>query len=290
MLYALLVIVCGSGLASKSFAAARSSVLFSVHVSDDVAAGFSIDGLIVNIEGDSQNPGGQFAFPADPSSTVGRAQFLVRAELLPGYYRLSRLSGVMRGGGDDLRFDVEVDMPIEVRTGAADYLGRIELSRPAAANRADSSIKLSDGYKEDRPRFIRAWPALRSRALQKRKPSPITLVVLASPPPPAPQKQGRGQFLPPVQLDRTAEPQLPVKARAAFRAFLKSKAPRAFAFAGSGGFGFASGGENVVGRALQSCKNSAPSKQDCRLFALDDTLVSAIDWSAKPPSPLSPRR
>jgi hypothetical protein len=278
---ALLVLAC-STVAAKDGGASRSTVLLTIYVSDAAATGLPVDGLIVNITGDSQNPGGQFAFPADSASVSGRALFLVRAELLPGYYRLSRLSGVMRGSGDDLRFDVEVDMAFQVRAGVVDYLGSIELSRPAAESPGYTGIALTDRYKEDRPRIIRAWPALRSRTLQRRKPSAIQLVANAAPPEP-PQKPAQGQYMPPVQLDDAAAQMLPAKARSAFKVFLKTKPPRAFAFAGSGGFGSASGGENVVGRALQNCRRASLTKQDCKLFVLDDTLVSAIDLSLKPP-------
>jgi hypothetical protein len=265
-------------------AAGRSTTLFSVALIEPGAQSHTIDGLIVTITGDAQNPGGQFAFPVDPASVNGRAEFLVRLDLTPGHYRMSSLAGVMRSGGDDLRFDMQTDMPFEVRGSFTDYLGRVELTHPAVETAADPArIALVDAYQADRTRFIRSWPALRSKILQRRKPQSIAL--LTQPKPVEVKQRGQGQYLPPTRLDRTAEPTLPAAARAAFRDFLKSQSPRAFAVSGSGGFGSASGGENVVQRALSSCERSSKAKRDCRLFALDDTLVSSIDLSQKPAAP-----
>ena len=67
---------------------------------------------------------------------------------------------------------------------------------------------------------------------------------------------------------------LPAKAHAAFRIFLKSARPRAFAASDSGYHGAASGGKDVARRALINCvRASAPDKPNCRLFAVDETLV-----------------
>jgi hypothetical protein len=257
----------------KSDGLSRSTILLGVHVENDRAASAVINGLIASFEGESRNPGGQFAFPADAASTVSRAEFLLRVELSPGHYRLSRLSGVTRGGVDELRFDTEVDMQFEARSGATQYLGRIVLN--------GTDVKSVDAFKEDRVRLVRSWPSLRGRSIQHRQQPAIARVI--PPPPPAPVIAGKGEYVPPAKLERDAEKLLPAGARPAFRKFLQARPPRAFAIAGSGNFGVASGGSNVVQRALQSCRGAAAAKRSCQLFALDDTLINSIDWTGKAP-------
>jgi len=267
-------LLLGAGCVSlRSEGLSKSTILLGVHVENPPAAGTVINGLIVSFEGESRNPGGQFAFPADATSTPQRAEFLIRVELSPGHYRLSRLSGVTRGGVDELRFDTEVDMQFQARSGATQYLGRIILN--------GKEVRSVNAFKEDRARLVRSWPALRNRSVQHRELPAIALVT--PPPPPKPEARGKGEYVPPMKLESDAEKLLPAAVRPAFRRFLKLKPPRAFVISSTGVFGSASGGLNVVQRALSDCERVPRAKGQCLLFALDDTLIASIDWTGRAP-------
>jgi len=85
------------------------------------------------------------------------------------------------------------------------------------------------------------------------------------------------------RLDSSAAAGLPSLAQQAFRDFLHSPYPRAFTVSTSGYYtGMAVGGADVIGRALRDCRLAQPPerKARCRLFALDDTLLSSLQGTA----------
>ena len=61
-----------------------------------------------------------------------------------------------------------------------------------------------------------------------------------------------------------------------YTAFLDADYPRAYAISSDGHCGYAYGGEEPKKRALDACQRL--SKEQCKLYAVDDTLV----WDAKP--------
>lgn len=56
-----------------------------------------------------------------------------------------------------------------------------------------------------------------------------------------------------------------------YEVFLEKPLPRAFAFSGSGAWGWAHGGEDPLGRALANCQKN--SKLPCLLYAVDEHVV-----------------
>jgi hypothetical protein len=270
---------------SKPKVQPHATVLFSVVLRGQFVGDRQPTGLIVTVDNGDAIEGKQFAF--NPSTRIPGhyTSFLVRLDLPGGRHRLTGLSGVTGNGVSAAEFDVVLDRPFEARNQETDYLGHFELSYgaqsdPATPQRAPitSSLVLADAYEDDFPEFVRAWPTLRRYAVARRAPPRIVTVETefrnrAALGQPAHQD---GEPAVVARLDASAAAGLPPRAQAAFRAFLKSAYPRAFAIATSGDTGTAVGGRDVIERAVRSCRRTHPSAQKpgCRLFALDDTLIS----------------
>jgi hypothetical protein len=269
---------------------ATATVLFTVVLSGEIVQQREAAGLIVSIDGQPNEPGWQVAFPANARVPGHYTSFLVRLELPAGAHKVSRLTAMVKGEASAAPIEIEPDVSFEVRAKAADYLGRIEISSPSKA-------VLTDAYQSDFPELARAWPALRKQKIGRRAPPGEVLLSLeASAAAQAPVAQAE----PPVRLDATAVAAMSKSTRQAFESFLKSGYPRAFAMATSGETGRASGGNNVIGRALANCRRaqSEPRQPElhqaearkgearkvrCRLFALDDTLLSSLQGSVPAP-------
>ncbi|MCG2583177.1 dienelactone hydrolase family protein [Massilia sp. TS11] len=116
---------------------------------------------------------------------------------------------------------------------------------------------------------VKVWrePALRFLA-ERALPTREIYTVL---PPPAPP-DSRYAALDDVQ----ALPFVKEDGRAAYRAFLATPAPRAFALAPSGGWSWVEDGEDPARQALSLCKKK--NRQACRLYAVDHSVV----WSPTP--------
>jgi len=221
--------------------------------------------------------GKQFAFNPTTRIPGHYTTFLVRLDLPGGHHRLTGLSGVTGNGVAAPEFDVVLNRPFEAQNRQIDYLGHFELSYARAGGPAAplaSNLVLADAYADDFPELVHAWPTLRHSGVSRRAPPGI--VTVASDLRNSAAFQPGAQSAAVVRLDATAAASLPPRAQVAFRAFLKSAYPRAFAVATSGDTGTAVGGGDVIERAVRNCRRAlAPAKTPgCRLFALDDTLVS----------------
>jgi hypothetical protein len=260
-------------------------VLFSVVLRGDFVGDRQPTGLIVTLDNGDAIEGKQFAF--NPSTRIpgNYTRFLVRLDLPGGSHRLTGLSGVRGNGVPTPEFDVVLDRPFATPNRETDYLGHFELSYgrpgdPAVLQRAPltSSLVLADAYEDDFPEFVRAWPTLRRHAVARRAPPRVVSVETnlrngAALEQAAYRNEGTAVA---VRLDATAAAGLPPQAQAAFRAFLKSAHPRAFAVGASGDSGMAVGGRDVIERAVSHCRRTRPAAHEpgCHLFALDDTLVA----------------
>ena len=241
-------------------------------------------GLIVTIDNTEATEGKQFAFNPTTRIPGHYTTFLVRLDLPGGHHRLTGLSGVSGNGVPAPEFDVVLNKPFEAQNRQTEYLGHFELSYgrstdPAAPQRAPlmSSLVLADAYADDFPEFVRAWPNLRRFAVARRAPAGIVTVATGFRNPAALDQPAHLSEQPAavVRLDASAAAGLPPRAQVAFRAFLKSAYPRAFAVTNSGDTGTAVGGGDVIERAVRNCRARASVKKPgCHLFALDDTLIS----------------
>lgn len=261
---------------------ATATVLFTVVLSGEILQQREAAGLIVTIDGQPNEPGWQVAFPANARVPGHYTSFLVRLELPAGAHKLNRLSAMVKGDAAAAPIEIEPDMSFEVRANATDYLGRIEVS-------SSSKAVLTDAYQSDFPELVRAWPLLRKQKVGRRAPQGEVMVSLQ---PSAPVPTAAAQTEPPLRLDASAVAEMSKRIQREFDSFLKSGYPRAFAVAASGDTGRASGGKNVIGRALANCKRSQPEprKARCRLFALDDTLLSSLQVAAPAPPTAAGKR
>jgi hypothetical protein len=273
LLVAVSVLLAHGCVSVPSSSNARSTVLLSVVLKDAVADELQPAGLVVGIDEQAGGAGGQqFAFGADTRIPGQYTAFLVRLDLPAGPHRLTHVSGVAGSGALAPRFDVLTDMPFDVKSGATRYLGHVELN-------PQPSMVLADAYESDLPKFLLAWPALRTPlhtpAIERGAPEGIVPLRVAARAPIAVESKSRGAA---AKLDGSVAAALPATARVAFQNFLKSAYPRAFAVGAAGHSGTAVGGKDVIRRALQNCQRKQAESRDsgCQLFALDDTLISSM--------------
>jgi hypothetical protein len=257
---------------------ARATALFSVVLRGEMPESSQPTGLLVGIDGQEGSQGTQFAFPPNIRIPGHYTAFLVRIELAPGPHYLTRLAGVVGAGTIGSRFDVDTHMPFEVKAGSHDYLGHLELSDPgpAAVTRGAPRLVIGDAYDDDLPNLVHAWPALRGHVSRRAGTQGIVTVAAR------PGNSARGieerNLEVAAKLDASACDDLAPPARATCRNFLKSDYPRALAVSGGGETGLAVGGKDVIARALQRCRRMSPGNtRACRLFAVDDTLMSSLD-------------
>jgi hypothetical protein len=71
--------------------------------------------------------------------------------------------------------------------------------------------------------------------------------------------------------DETKLPFVRDTGRAGYRTYLAQPAPRAFAIAPSGAWGWAEGGDDPLQRALANCNRNG--KGECKLYSVDDYVV-----------------
>lgn len=264
----------------------NATVLFTVTLSSAPVLDPEPMGLIVDVQAEQGATLRQFAFTPNTYLPGHRATFLVRLDLPPGNYRLVRFSAIAADGMPIPQFDVAFGMAFAIRKKETDYIGHIELSNPGAVGVDASRLVIVDAYKDELSDFVGAWPTLRRRAIGRRVHAEATQIPLQTSsqgdrrqPPRAATASGAIVL---ARLDVSCAAGLPPNARRAFKDFLESSYPRAFAVTASGSYGTAAGGADVIGRALRECRRAqaGPRKESCRLFALDDTLLSSMSGAA----------
>ncbi len=179
-----------------------------------------------------------------------------------------------------------MSVPFEVKNGGPAYLGRLVVAPDTA--RTGAGVQAQDHFDDDTLLFRSAVTALRGVPIERAViPSGVLASAVASPRPAAGalvkangNGNGRGNTviggreLSVDVIGSGAEAALAPSARDAFARFLRLKAPRAFAVAGSDARAFAySGGSGAVERAMRECSRLAAGRS-CRLFAVDDTLMA----------------
>lgn len=276
----------------KTGPAPTATVLMSVVLRGESPATNEPVGLLVSLDGHDGYEGRQFAFAPNTRIPGHYATFLVRLSLPVGPHHLTRLSGVTGAGVPIPEFDVDLDLRLEARARATDYVGHLELSRAVAGPTALASsqgpmspagvqLVLADTYEDDLPNFVHAYPTLRGHSVSRRAPTQLTALTVRARGPVA-STAASVPFGGVSGLDVSAADALPPAARAPFRAFLKKQYPRAFAVSAVGQTGMATGGADVIERALRACRHAAGThaeKSRCTLFALDDTLVASVSSS-----------
>jgi hypothetical protein len=283
----------------RSAVPANSTVLFSITFNSSSVLDREPTGLIVNVEAQHGSTNQQFAFTPNSRIPGHHTTFLVRLDLPAGRCSLTRFSAIATDGMPIPQFDVAPSMVFEMRKKETDYIGHIELSNPTAAAGSVpgvSRLVVANAYEDELPNFVHAWPALRGRTISRRAIAGVTQIPVQTPgqagqqqsantPNQAPDSHTAARLdtssaaVAMARLDSSAAAGLPPDGQRAFRYFLVSGYPRAFAVTAAGSYtGMAVGGPDVIGRALRKCQRAQPTerKTSCRLFALDDTLLSSL--------------
>jgi hypothetical protein len=265
----------------RSAVPANSTVLFSITLNSSSVRDRDPTGLIINVEAQHGSTNKQFAFTPNSRIPGHHTTFLVRLDLPAGRFSLTRLAAIAADGMPIPQFDVAPNMGFDVRKKETDYIGHIELGNPAVVAGSTpgvSRLVVADAYEDELPSFVHAWPALRAGQQQSaRLPNQATDSHSAA------RSDTSSAAVAMTRLDSSAAAGLPPDAQRAFRYFLVSSYPRAFAVTVAGSYtGMAVGGSDVIGRALRKCQRAQPTerKLSCRLFALDDTLLSSLRGAA----------
>ncbi len=196
------------------------------------------------------------------------ADYLLALALPPDRYLLTGIRDADSQTPDAQRSLATINVPFEVTTTGPVYLGRLVLARGAAAG-----VTVEDHFDEDTVLFRSAIGELKTATIGRSIIAAEALVGSSvSPDPNAVPPPPPGSALKVAPVTEAAADELASPARAAFAKFMLVKLPRAFAIGTAGSFGYARGA-NAVDRALRACAQRAGG-EPCRLFAVDDTLIT----------------
>jgi hypothetical protein len=292
--------------AAKPSGPPKGTVLWVIRFSNELEPQLPPTSLAVFVETQGRTHGGQFSFKPHQTAPGQHSEFVVRLDLPPGPYRITRLIGTAGEGATASHFDFGAQMGFSIVDRETTYMGNI-----AVTNRARTDQKLPPtgprplAGSTDAARFSQGtplvtanneaaddivtihtlWPDLRKRRIVTRLPQRLVVLgpdsALATgvearfPAPGAPS----GEYVTGAPLAADAGQDLPPQLNKEFAKFTRMKLPRAFAIGPSDAFGVASSGSEVVARALAACnkKHDSRAKESaCRLYAVDDTLMSAM--------------
>jgi hypothetical protein len=298
----------------------KGTVLWVIRFSNELEPQLPPTSLAVFVENQSRTHGGQFSFKAHQTEPGQFSEFALRLDLPPGPYRITRLIGTAGEGVTASQFDFAAQMGFNIIDRETSYLGNLAITNrarqddklpataPRPASGATDAARFSQGtplitanneVKDDVVTLHTLWPDLRKRRLVTRLPQRMVVLgpdsTLASgievrfPAPGAPS----GEYVTAAPLAADAGLTLSAPLQKEFAKFMRMKLPRAFAVGPADVFGVASGQE-VVARALATCTiKRDPRLKDsaCRLYAVDDTVMSAPVTRApiKPAAPPAQR-
>jgi hypothetical protein len=299
----------------------KGTVLWVVRFSNEIEPQLPPTSLAVFVENQARTHGGQFSFKAHQKEPGQPSEFAVRLDLPPGTYRVVRMLGTAGEGTTASQFEFNTQMQFSVVAQQTIYIGNLEVTNrlrsddklpptaprpaPGVADAAQFSrgtplVTANNEVADDLVTLHTLWPDLRKRRIATRLPP--RLVVLGTdntiaggvearfPAPGVPS----GEYVTGSPLAAEAGQDLTPVVQKAFAKFTRMKQPRAFAVGPGDAYGAVSAGQEVVSRSLAACnakrdpRGNAPA---CRLYAVDDTLMSALVTRPplKPAAPLPAR-
>jgi hypothetical protein len=305
--------VPGPAAADKAKAAAakpapppKGTVLWVVRFSNEIEPQLPPTSLAVFVETHARTYGGQFAFKAHQKEPGQPSEFAVRLDLPPGTYRVTRMLGTAGEGATASQFEFNTQMQFPVVARETHYIGNLEVTNrmrtddklPATAPRVAAGASDAARFSQGTP-FVTAnnevtddlvtlhtlWPDLRKRRIVTRLPQRLIVIgpdnTLAGgvearfPAPGVPS----GEYVTGSPLAAEAGRDLTPTVQKAFAKFTRMKQPRAFAVGPGDAYGAVSAGQDVVARSLAVCNAKRVPRDNaslCRLYAVDDTLMSAL--------------
>jgi hypothetical protein len=284
----------------------KGTVLWVVRFGNEIEPQLPPTSLAVFVETVPRTHGGQFSFKAHQKEPGQPSEFAVRLDLPPGTYRVTRMLGTAGEGTTASQFEFNTQMQFAVVNRETTYLGNLEVTNrarsddklPATAPRPAPGVgdaaKFSQGtplvtanneVTDDLVTLHTLWPDLRKRRIATRLPPRLVVigpdntvaggVEARFPAPGAPS----GEYVKGSPLSPEAGQDLAPKVQKAFATFTRMKQPRAFAVGPGDSFGAVSAGQDVVARALAACnakRDLRSTEPTCRLYAVDDTMMSAL--------------
>jgi hypothetical protein len=284
--------------------AQKGTALWVIRFANELEPQVQPTSLAVFIENVPRTHGGPFTAKAHEVAPGRHAEFVVRVDLPPGDYRVTRVFGTAGEGNEASQFDFGTRMSFSVIDRETTYIGNLEITNrarqhdkqpataPAPNGRPDAArfsegtplVTANDAYAGDVVTIHTLWPDLRSRRIAKRIPQRLVVLTPENmvvggvesrfPAPGAPS----GSYVKGSSIDEKAGQDLSSSAQKAFTRFGRMSSPRAFAVGeGEETFGMASAGKDVVTRALAACnakRNARVDSKPCRLYAVDDTVLS----------------
>lgn len=203
------------------------------------------------------------------------ADYLVALALPPGSYRVQGVRDGRLPASDPDSMLAVLDAPLELGERDPVYLGQMLIRAGASSRAAGQGIRIEDRYDDDIVAFRAAVPQLRDVSIGRALLQPAPTAGASSATKGDIGATGR------MEVERLALENVSLlrePARQAFTRFLKLPAPRAFAISDSGAHGQATG-RSAVTEALRLCSRQARG-QPCRLFAVDQTMLSAASCTA----------
>jgi hypothetical protein len=284
----------------------KGTVLWVVRFANEIEPQLPPTSLAVFVENHPRTHGGQFSFKTHQREPGQPSEFAVRLDLPPGSYRITRMLGTAGEGATASQFEFNTQMQFSVLPRETYYLGNLEVTNrartddklPATAPRpaagAGDAARFSQGtplvtanneVADDKVTLQTLWPDLRKHRIVTRLPQRLIVigpdntvtggVEARFPAPGVPS----GEYVTGSPLAAEAGQDLTPVAQKAFAKFIRMKQPRAFAIGPGDSFAAVSAGQDVVARALAACnakRDARGNERACRLYAVDDTLMSAL--------------
>jgi hypothetical protein len=294
----------------------KGTVLWVVRFANELEPQLPPTSLAVFVETQGRTHGGQFSFKAHQKEPGQPSEFAVRLDLPPGTYRVTRMLGTAGEGATASQFEFNTQMQFPVIARETSYLGNLEVTNrartddklPATAPRpaagAGDAARFSQGtpfvtanneVADDKVTLQTLWPDLRKRRIATRLPQRLVVigpdntvaggVEARFPAPGVPS----GEYVTGSPLAAEAGQDLTPLVQKAFAKFTRMKQPRAFAIGPGDAYGAVSAGQDVVARSLAACNAKRDPRANapaCRLYAVDDTLMSAL--VTRPPLKVAP--
>lgn len=199
----------------------------------------------------------------------GQADYLMALALPAGHYKALFIRDGTALPNDPAAQLAALRGAIDVPNTGVIYLGRLVL-RFNGATRSTQDVSIEDAYDDDTVFFKTTLSELRDVNIQRAVLSEHTIGSATN--------VGKGGGMQVTTLDRNTARQLPDNARAGFMRFLNLNMPRAFATDWNGNFGYATG-PHAVRDALRYCVKQSRGAS-CRLFAVDQTLITSLSCQA----------
>ena len=224
---------------------------------------------------------------------AGESGYVIGVDLQAGKYTITGISLVNPEYPDENVGWITTKVLFEVRPKTPDYHGALIIkSNPNGTSWETSVMDLRDG---DSMEFIaldttlvrKIWSGgrLATVAGETELRQPLTGVPVATAAAPGALDQPKKEVITgafsssPEPLGQAAVSSFPAAVQAQFKKFLSRPLPRAFAVSEDGTTGMASGGGDLIARAVAACrKNGTASKKAsmCEVVAIDNTWLDTL--------------